>query len=278
MASDKVWFITGCSTGLGQALTRAALAAGAKVVATSRKVSDIEHFAKSYPDTALTLQLDVTNNEQIHAAVDAAQKKFGRIDVLVNNAGYGIIGSLEEVPDDEVRKLFNTNFFGLLNVTRTVLPIMRTQHAGHIINISAAGGVVSTAGLGIFNASKYAVEGVTEALAQELEPLGIKVTLIEPGPFRTQFAGRSLKKFSGIADYDGTRGVISTALTNYDGKQEGDPDKAAQVIIQIADNPVPPLRLPLGKFALERIHEKLSSFDELLKTWQQVSIDADFKK
>lgn len=278
MVSDKVWFITGCSTGFGRALSKEIQLNGAKAVLTSRKLSDIEEFSKNNPNNILTLSLDVTNPKQINAAVDEAKKKFGRIDVLVNNAGYGIIGAVEEIPDEEARKIFETNFFGLLNLTRAVLPIMRAQHAGHIINMSSAAGVIATAGFGLYNATKFAVEGLTEALAQELEPLGIKVTIIEPGPFRTDFAGRSLHKFSSVTDYDATRGIVSRMADEYNGKQQGDPEKAAKAIIQIAENPVPPLHLPLGKFAIERIREKISSFSDSINTWEQVSIDTDFKK
>ncbi|MHB1947809.1 MAG: SDR family NAD(P)-dependent oxidoreductase [Gammaproteobacteria bacterium] len=204
----------------------------------------------------------VTDQKQIHAVVNEAMKLFGRIDVLVNNAGYGILCAVEEVPTAEGHKLFETNFFGLWEVIRAVLPIMRKQKTGHIINISSVAGITGMAGSGLYNASKFAVEGLSEALAQEVTPLGIKVTIIEPGPFWTDFAGSSLKTFGGIQDYDATRGVSVSTIENYDGKQPGDPEKAAEAIYMLTNINQPPLHLLLGKLAVERIRLKLSDLSE----------------
>lgn len=277
MTAEKVWFITGCSTGLGRAIAKEALLSGAKVAITARNVESIADLAKSYPANALLLPLDVTNQAEIDSAVAATKNKFGRIDVLVNNAGSGVIGAIEEVPEEEARKIFEINFFGLFNVTRTVLPIMRAQKSGYIINIACLGGLVATFGLGIYNATKFAVEGLSEALAQEIEPLGIKITLIEPGPLRTDFTTRSsMQTFSHIKDYDQTRGVLCNIIDQYNKKQPGDPQKAAQVIVQLANNPVPPLHLPMGKFALERIREKISELSDTISTWEKISTDTEF--
>lgn len=279
MATQKVWFITGCSSGLGRALAEAALQAGANVAITARTLSDIEHFAKEFPQQALTIPLDVTNSQQVQAAIAKTIKQFGHIDILVNNAGYGLIGAIEEIPDKEVRKLFDTNFFGLLDVTRAVLPSMRAQKSGHIINISAAGGIVATPFLGIFNASKFAVEGLTESLAEELDPLGIKVTLVEPGPSRTNFIIRSTnQKFTNITDYDESRHFMNTIFTQYIDNAPGNPQKVAQAIVNLTENPVPPLHLPMGKFTVERIREKLTMLQDNITDWEAISNETDFKK
>lgn len=275
MSSNKVWLITGCSSGLGRAIAKEALVSGAKVVVTARNSSDIQDFQKDFPDNALILSLDVTNQEQIKSTVEEAKKKFGRIDVLVNNAGCAIFGAVEEIPDKEVRKVFETNFFGLLELTRTVLPIMRAQKSGHIINISAVGGMVSTQCLGIFNATKYAIEGLTEALSHEVSGLGIKVSLIEPGPTRTNFLTR-MQRFNSITDYEESRTFISQIMDQYSGKQPGDPQKIAKTIVQTVENPVPPLHLPLGKFSNERIREKMSELAESMARWEKDSFNTDF--
>lgn len=277
MSGNKVWLITGCSSGIGRALAQQALLSGVKVVVTARNVADIQTFQKSFPDTALLMTMDITDPQQIKANIEEIKKKLGRIDVLVNNAGYGMLAAIEEAPDHEVRKLFETNFFGPLEVIRSVLPIMRAQKSGHIINISATGGVVATQCLGIFNASKFALEGMTEALAQEVSSLGIHVSLIEPGPSRTNFLSKSMKKFSAITDYDEPRNFVNSMVEQYKTKEPGDPQKMAKAIIEIVNNPAPPLRLALGKFSVERIREKISEQSESLTSWEQVSVDTDFK-
>lgn len=256
MANEKVWFITGCSQGLGREIAKEALQSGAKVVVTARHLEAINDFGKDFPDQVLLLEVDVTKPADIKTAVQEAIKKFGRIDMLVNNAGNYVVGAIEEVPEAETRKIFETNFFGVLTLIQTILPIMRQQHSGHIINIAGAAGLIATQGIGIYNASKFAVEGMTEALAQEVLPLGINVTLIEPGPLRTKFYKASTKFFDSITAYDETRGIVAKMIQQYDGNQPGDPVKVAKVIVQLSINPVPPLHLPMGKFAIERMREK----------------------
>lgn len=280
MSNEKVWFITGCSSGIGLALAHEVLASGAKAAITARQTSALQELCTAFPDTALALTLDVTNLLQAKDAVEATMEKFGRIDVLVNNAGCGVLGAIEEVPVVEVRKTFETNFFGLLELTKLVLPIMRAQQSGHIINISAAAGLVSTPGLGIVNATKYAVEGLTEALAAEVEMLGISVSLIEPGPFRTNYLSAKMPRFTGIKDYDASRGMLLKILDNYQKykNQPGDPQQAAKAILQMSETPAPPLRLLLGKYAVERVREKMSDLTDSINAWESVSSNADYKK
>ena len=273
---SKVWLITGCSTGFGRVLAQELLANGNKVVVTARKMSSIEDLQLKYPENAFCLELDVSNNAQINYVTESAIKKFGQIDVLVNNAGYGICGALEEAPENEIRRIFDTNVFGLIEMTRAVLPHMRKKMSGHILNISSVAGLVSTPGFGIYNASKFAVEGISEALAGEVSSFGIKVTIIEPGPFRTDFAGRSIYVCEQMKEYDqamhGTRDYIQKA----NGNQAGDPLRASFLMMRVVDMENPPLRLPLGKMALERIHIKMKSFNEELKRFEKDSLATDF--
>lgn len=235
----KVWLITGSSSGFGRSLTEAVLKNGDRVIATARKPEQLNDLVKQYPELLHTVRLDVTNLQEVQAAIESALNAYGRIDVLVNNAGYGAVGVVEEVSDDETRRQFDTNFFGVLNVTRAVLPTMREQRSGHILNISSVGGVVSFSGAGIYCATKFALEGVSEALAQEVKPLGIKVTIIEPGAFRTDFSGRSIA-ISGqtIADYAETSGKVIEWNRELDGKQSGDPAKAATAMIQVVESKI----------------------------------------
>lgn len=280
MAADKVWFITGCSSGIGLALAETVLASGAKAAITARNVDTLQELGRAFPETALILPLDVTNLMQAKTAVEATKEKFGRIDVLVNNAGCAILGAVEEVPVIEVRKCFETNFFGALELIHLVLPIMRTQQSGHIINVSAVGGLVSTPGLGILNATKYALEGMSEALSYEVTPLNIHVTLIEPGPTRTNFISEKMRRFTSINDYDASRGMLVKMVDSYQANknQPGDPKQSAKAILQISQQPVPPLRLLLGRFAVERVREKMADLSETINAWESVSYDADFKK
>lgn len=274
--NSRVWFITGCSSGFGRALVEAALAQGYKVVATARKLEQIKDFEQQYPDTALALALDVTQPNQVQEAVNKALSKFETIDVLVNNAGFGMIGAIEEVPDAQARHLFDTNVFGLLNVTRAVLPVMRDRHTGHILNISSVGGFVSVVGSGIYCASKFAVEGLSEALAQEIAPLGIRLTIVEPGPFRTNFAGDSITKVPAMDAYAETVGKRRESIDQMDGKQPGDPVRAAKAMIQVVETANPPLRLVLGKSAVQAIRRKLDTVAQELNTWEETSLSADF--
>jgi NAD(P)-dependent dehydrogenase (short-subunit alcohol dehydrogenase family) len=275
--SGKVWFITGASTGFGRLLAEEVLKTGGKVVATARKLDRVADLEKQYPQTAKALALDVTKETQINSAAEQAIAKFGRVDVLVNNAGYGVAGAIEEVSEAEFMPMFETNVFGLLRVTRAFLPYLRKQRSGHILNLSSIGGVVASPGMGFYNATKFAVEGISESLAAELAPFGIHVTIIEPGPFRTDFLGRSgVVAKTSIADYDATAGNMRKYFAENDGKQKGDPLRAVQAMMQVVESPNPPLRLLLGVSALQRLRTKLSNWEKEIAAWEQVTVGADF--
>ena len=238
----KVWLITGCSSGFGRSLTEAVLKKGDRVVATARKPEQLNDLVQQYPDTIHPVRLDVTNLQEVQAAIKSALNQYDRIDVLVNNAGYPAMGAIEELSDDEVRQQFDTNVFGVLNITRAVLPTMREQRSGHILNISSFAGVASFSGLGIYSATKFALEGISEALAQEVKPLGINVTLIEPGGFRTNVIGSSMvTPKHPIADYAETSGKTIDRIRASHGKQPGDPAKAAIAMIQVVESDDSPL-------------------------------------
>nr|WP_322712398.1 oxidoreductase [Nostoc sp. ChiSLP03a]MDZ8213663.1 oxidoreductase [Nostoc sp. ChiSLP03a] len=278
----RVWFITGTSKGLGRALAETVLERGEIVVLTARNPQQIEDLVVSFPNRTLAVQLDVTKPEEVREAVKQAIAKFGRIDVLVNNAGYGVLGAIEEVSDEGVRRQFETNFFGALEVIRTVLPYMRQERSGHILNISSVGGFVSYAGTGIYNGTKFALEGISEALAQEVTPLGIKITIVEPGGFRTNFVTRSLVITDiQINDYEavigemrkGARDILDMKL---EFKESGDPKKAALAMIQAVDSDKPPLRLVLGEDAIYAINAKLESVKAELDAWREVSVNTAF--
>ena len=273
----KVWFITGASTGFGRLLAEEVLKQGGKVVATARKHDKVADLETQYPQAALALALDVTDAGQVDSAVTQAFAKFGQVDVLVNNAGYGVAGAIEEVSEDEFMPMFETNVFGLLGVTRAFLPHLRKQRSGHILNISSIGGLIGGQGIGFYNATKFAVEGLSEALAAELAPLGIHVTVIEPGPFRTDFLGRSgVIAQKRIADYDNTAGNMRKYFTENVGKQKGDPLRAVQAMIQVVESPNPPLHLLLGASALHRMRSKLESWQKEIAAWEPVTLGADF--
>ena len=278
MKNKKVWFITGCSSGFGRSLAEQLLVRGEKVVATARKLESISGLKTKtiFPDQLLLLKLDVTSQNEINHARDTALAKFSRIDVLVNNAGYGSVGALEEVSHNEIKRVFETNVFGLIEVTRAFLPQMRLQKSGHILNLSSVAGMVSLPGAGIYGATKFAVEGISEALAGELAPFGIKVILIEPGGFRTHFADRSLS----VAPYHPAYDEVLASTRNYyetiAGNQPGDPDAAVKVMIELVDHPNPPLRLPMGKIALGRIHKKIDQYQDELKNWEKVILSTDY--
>jgi NADP-dependent 3-hydroxy acid dehydrogenase YdfG len=274
---DRAWFITGASSGLGRVLAEEVLKAGGKVIATARKLDKVADLEAKYPKTAKALPLDVTDGGQVDSAVTQAFAKFGQVDVLVNNAGYGVAGAIEEVSEAEFMPMFETNVFGLLRVTRAFLPYLRKQRSGHILNLSSIGGLVASPGIGFYSSTKFAVEGISEALAAELAPLGVRVTIIEPGPFRTDFLGRSgvLAK-DRIADYDSTAGNMRKYFAENDGKQPGDPVRAAQAMMDVVDSPAPPLRLLLGASALQRLTGKLSNWEKEIATWEQMTVGADF--
>jgi len=274
---DRTWFITGASTGFGRTLAEEVLKGGGKVVATARNRDRVADLETKYPQRAKAVALDVTDAGQVDSAVTQAFAQFGQVDVLVNNAGYGLAGAIEEVSEAEYVPMVETNVFGLLRVTRAFLPHLRKQRSGHILNLSSIGGLVASPGMGYYNATKFAVEGLSEALAAEVAPLGIRVTILEPGPFRTDFLGRSgVVAKARIADYDGTAGTMRKYFAENDGKQRGDPVRAAQAMMQVVESPDPPLRLLLGANALQRLRAKLDNWRKEISAWEQVTVGADF--
>jgi NAD(P)-dependent dehydrogenase (short-subunit alcohol dehydrogenase family) len=275
----KVWFITGTSTGFGRKLAEQLLADGEQVVATARKLEQIAEFGGKYPETALVVALDVTDQGSVEAAVRSAVDRFGRVDVLVNNAGYGLAGAIEEATEAEFMPVFETNVFGLLRVTRALLPQFRKQRSGNIVNLSSIGGLIGSPGWGFYNASKFAVNGLSEALAAEMAPLGVHVTVVEPGPFRTDFLGRSgVEAEQRIADYDATSGKTRAYFHDQAGKQAGDPKKAVQAIIAAVEAERPPKHLVLGKLAFDRMTARLETWKKDLAAWQETSLGADFSE
>jgi NAD(P)-dependent dehydrogenase (short-subunit alcohol dehydrogenase family) len=268
--TPRVWLITGTSSGLGRALAEAALEHGDRVVATTRSTDAIADLERRFPDRAVAVALDVTEAGQAREAVDAAMRAFGRIDVLVNNAGYGVLGALEELSDDDLRSQFETNLFGALNMTRAVLPQLRRQRSGHIVQLSSLSAIVANPGEGAYVGSKSALQGVSESLASEVAHLGIRVTIVQPGPFRTDFAGRSLQKAPPIDDYADSVGAARELLRELDGNQPNDPARGAQAIIQAVEADDPPLHLPLGPDAIEAIRAKLDEQRRELDAWAEV--------
>jgi NAD(P)-dependent dehydrogenase (short-subunit alcohol dehydrogenase family) len=275
--SSPVWLITGCSTGFGRELALEALEKGHRVVATARNPATLEDVVSKYQDRALVQALDVTRPEDVARAVQAAEAKFGRIDVLVNNAGYGYLAAIEEGEDAKVRGMFEANVFGLVEMTKAVLPGMRKQRSGHIVNISSIGGLVGFGATGYYHATKFAVEGLSESLAIETAPLGIKVTIVEPGPFRTDWAGRSIQQSATrIPDYEPTAGKRRNETAARSGNQPGDPRRAAQAIMAAVAAAEPPLHLVLGRPALELARKKVASLSEELDRWADLTLSADF--
>jgi NAD(P)-dependent dehydrogenase (short-subunit alcohol dehydrogenase family) len=273
----RVWMITGASRGMGAEITAAALAQGDAVVATARKSSAITDILGSQPGL-LAVNLDVTSESAALQAVKLAIEHFGRVDVLVNNAGYGLAGAVEESSAEEVRSIFDTNVMGLLNVTRAVLPRMRSQRSGHVINMSSLGGYQVGAGFGVYGSTKFAVEGLSEALHAELTPLGIHVTVVEPGYFRTDFLDSSsaMEARNVIADYAETAGKVRVSARAYSHRQPGDPKRLAQALLTLVSAENPPLRLQLGTDALTRIREKHAFVEQELQTWAALSRSTDF--
>jgi NAD(P)-dependent dehydrogenase (short-subunit alcohol dehydrogenase family) len=274
---NPVWLITGCSTGFGRELAKLVLERGWRAVITARDPSTLKDLTEGYPEHALALQLDVTNRKQIADVVAQSRQKFGRIDALVNNAGYGYLAAIEEGEDDAVRAMFETNVFGLVDITKAVLPIMRAQKSGLIVNISSIGGITSFAATGYYHGTKYAVEGISESLALEVKPLGIDVLIVEPGPFRTNWAGPSIKQSATRIDaYAQTAGERRKQTEARSGNQAGDPVRAAQAIIDAALSDTPPLRLLLGKAALELARKKVDLLKHDFDTWEKTTVGADF--
>ncbi|SDS09799.1 oxidoreductase [Opitutus sp. GAS368] len=277
--AQRIWFITGVSSGLGRSLAEAVAARGDIAVGTLRQDAQLAVYSALAPGRTVGVKLDVNDHAQVNAVVSQVIKQFGRIDVLVNNAGYGLLGAVEEVSDAEARAQLETNVFGALAVTRAVLPHLRRQKSGHILQISSIGGFNGTPGAGIYNASKFALEGFSEAIAKETAPLGIRVTLVEPGPFRTKWAGESLKRAAAvIPDYAATpAGATIARITGYGatGSQPGDPDLAAGAMIKAVDSPNPPLRLVLGALAIGAFRAKLEAARQELAAWEAIGLATD---
>ncbi len=272
-----VWLITGCSTGFGRELAKQLLVKGYNVVITARDTGKVKDLAAGHEAHTLALPLDVTDQAQVLRAVSQAEETFGGIDVLVNNAGFGYFSSIEEGEAEKIRAQFDTNVFGLIHVTQAVLPGMRKRRQGHIVNLSSIGGLRSFGATGFYHATKYAVEGLSETLAIETAPLGIKVLLVEPGPFRTDWAGRSaLRTPLQIADYEPTVGLRLKTSFEGSGKQKGDPARGAAAIIKAVEAENPPLRLLLGKAAYDLASGKLDLLKKDFEEWKDVSLGADF--
>ena len=275
---SKVWLITGCSTGFGRELAKYVLNTGNKAAVTARNPNDIIDIV-SGEENAIAIRLDVTKPEEIKAAVKTTLEKFGRIDVLVNNAGIGYFGAVEESEDAAVRRMFEINFFGLAKMTQEVLPVMRKQRSGHIVNIASIGGLRAFPAVGFYNATKFAVDGLSEALAKEVAPLGIKVTIVAPSGFRTDWAGRSAEDSPiVIEDYHETAAQNQSAIRGYSGNQPGDPERAAKAIVKAVESTDPPLRLLLGVAAMKGARAKLEELKKDFDAWEETTVNADFPK
>jgi len=272
----SVWFVTGASRGLGAAITREALSRGHQVTATARDADALRRAFAESPDV-LPMAVDVTDERQINAAVEATVERFGRIDVLVNNAGRGQVGAVEEVSDAAARALFELNVFGVLNVLRAALLTLRAQRSGHVINIGSVGGFATAPGVGLYGATKFALEGLSEALRGELAPLGINVTVVEPGGFRTDFLDSSSLQIEPtvIADYAASAGATRETIVTYNHLQRGDPARAAAAIVDVTEIDEPPLRLQLGADSIERIEVKLDLVRRELDQWRSVALSTD---
>ncbi len=277
MQRGKNWFITGASTGFGRLLAEYLLQGEATVVATARDVGQLTDLTTRFPGNATILPLDVTSGDSINGAVADAIGRVGHIDVLVNNAGYGLCGAIEEATHHEYMPMFDTNVFGLVNLTQAFLPMFRERRSGAIINLSSIGGLIGSPGWGFYNASKFAVEGLSQALYGELKPMGIHVMVVEPGPFRTDFLGRSGKEASRrISDYEDTVGKTREYFRTQAGKQAGDPQRAVEAIVQAINSPEPPKHLLLGKLALTRFRKQIEEWSQELDRWQSLTEGADF--
>lgn len=275
--SSPVWFITGCSTGFGREFVRASLARGFRVAATARNPDKLAGLANGHASRLLTLELNVTQADQIRSAVEATERAFGRIDVLVNNAGYGYLAAVEEGEDEEIRAVFETNFFGLATLIRTVLPGMRVRRSGYIVNISSVAGFIGFPGSGYYAATKFAVEGLSDALAQEVEPLGIHVMVVEPGPFRTDWAGRSLRQSSTfINDYAKSADSRRQQIAGYSGHQPGDPVRAVEAVVTAMQSSAPPHHLVLGHEGFNNVEAHLRTTLSEVEAWKATSLSADY--
>ena len=275
---SKVWFITGTSRGLGRAFVEAALAAGERVVATARNVTDLNELRRTWGEQLLPLALDVTSQSQADNAIERTVAAFGRIDVLVNNAGYGNVAPVEDTTVEEFRAQIETNLFGVIIVTKAVLPYFREQRAGHIFQITSIAGRLGPVGRAPYAAAKWGVEGFSETLAREVAPLGVKVTIVEPGGFRTDFAGSSTDLREGRPEYDATVGATVRFQRDYNGKQPGDPAKAGAALLHLASHPEPPLRIVLGSDAYDASEKNELAKIESDRRWKDLSCSTDFTK
>ncbi|WP_409474088.1 oxidoreductase [Streptomyces sp. HC307] len=271
------WFITGASRGFGLEIARQALERGDKVVATARNPKGVQDALSQYGDSLLAVALDVTDEAQAREAIEAAVEKFGTIDILVNNAGRGVLGAVEETTDAAFRSVYDTNVFGLANVTRAVLPVMRRQRSGRVLNLSSIGGFESVAGFGVYCSTKFAVEGLSEAMRAELAPLGIQVTIVEPGYFRTDFLDATSLLTEGriISDYADTAGAVRQAVPGLNHAQPGDPVKGATAILALADAANPPLRVQLGSDCASAMDRKIAQLREETDTWRELALSTD---
>jgi NAD(P)-dependent dehydrogenase (short-subunit alcohol dehydrogenase family) len=277
--TDPVWFVTGASSGLGRAISQAVLDRGHRLVAATRTPGTVQELVHEHPDRALAIGLDVTDASASRAALSEAVARFGRLDVVVNNAGYGHVGAVEELSDAELRAQLDVNLFGVINVTRAALPHLRRQRSGHFVQMSSLNGVEGLAGGGYYAASKFAIEGLSESLADEVASLGIRVTIVEPGPHRTAFASaRSAPRARPISDYASSVGKTREILSQLDGNQPGDPARAADAILRAVESDDPPLRLPLGQMALDNIRARLDAQLQELEAWAQLSARSDFPR
>ncbi|WP_414543642.1 oxidoreductase [Nostoc sp. CCY0012] len=275
---SKVYLITGTSTGFGRSLAEAVLERGDKVVLTARKPEQVAQLAQAHSDNAIAVRLDVTKAQDRLAAVQAAIEQFGRIDVLVNNAGQGSLGAVEGFSSEQIRKQFEVNCFGVIEMTRSVLPVMRSQKSGHIVNITSIGGLAAIGGFALYCATKFAVEGFSEGLRDEVKPLGINVTIVEPGAFRTNFAGdANMQPSNEIDDYKAVIEPIQKYLYGNNGKQPGDPKKAALAMIQAIESQNPPLRLMLGADAYGLWEQKRTAERQEFEQWKEIGIDTAYE-
>lgn len=273
----RVWLVTGCSSGLGRALVEEVVAAGDRVVATARQPSALDDLASRVPDQVRVLPLDVTDGPAVAGIAAEALGEWGRVDVVVNNAGEGLLGAVEEVSEEQVRRSFEVNFFGPWRVTRAFLPHLRERRSGHVVMISAAAAIANYPGFGAYGAAKRALEGLAESLAQEVRPFGVRVTVVQPGPFRTGFARRSVAvPVPPVPGYEATVGKFRQLLERMDGRQPGDPARAAQAILQAVRHPNPPFRLVLGRYAVGKVRKALADAGKELADWETVAAGTDF--
>lgn len=270
--SGKIWFITGCATGFGRSLAEAALRRGDSVAVTDRSLDAVAELGAAWPDTAIALGLDVTRPDQVRAALDAAFDRFGRIDVLVNNAGYGLLAAIEEASDAQIRQMFEVNFFGMLDIIRTALPRLRAQGAGHIVNFSSVGGRVADPLVALYAATKFAVEGMTEGLAKEVAPMGLKVSMVEPGSFGTGFGPSAIMADQPLEPYQPVRDGMMAQIGDL---KLGHPDDLATAILEMVDSPEPPLRFVGGADAYAMIERNLLSQQAEMERWRELSSSAN---